>query len=116
MSLQKSIIIKTHYNGTPTKVVKLSLLNDANQNNILIMNFENPIISSNMVQIKHFKWSFCNPWKELFKVILIFQIKVHLLLKFIKRIKFSKQFSIIFNRHYIRYFGTTIGIFNTHFL
>jgi hypothetical protein len=54
MSFQKSIIIETQYNGTPTKVVKLSLLNDANQINIFVMDFENPIISSNMVQIKHF--------------------------------------------------------------
>jgi hypothetical protein len=76
MSLQKSIIIKTHYNGTPTKVVKLSLLNDANQNNILIMNFENPIISSNMVQIKHFKSLSYSPWEELSNVVTLIPYKM----------------------------------------
>jgi hypothetical protein len=62
-------MIKTHYKGTPYKVVKLSLLNDANQINVLVMNFENPIISSNIVQIKHFISLSYNPCEELSNVI-----------------------------------------------
>jgi hypothetical protein len=76
MSLQKSIIIKTHYNGTPTKVVKLSLLNDANQINILVMSFENPIISSNIVQIKYFKSLSYSPWEELSNVVSLISYEI----------------------------------------
>jgi hypothetical protein len=98
MFLQKSIIIKTHYNGTPTKVVKLSLLNDANQINILIMNFENPIISSNMVQNKHFKGLSYTPWEELSNVMSLIPYEMTCSIKPLKKLRFSKDYCRHFNK------------------